>query len=112
VAKAVNRAVGRTGRVWADRYHARRLPTPREVRHAMVYVLHNWKKHLPTARGLDPCSSARWFSGWAVAPLGESPIRPGPVVAPRTWLAAVGWHRHGLIGTDEAPKRPWPTGAQ
>jgi REP element-mobilizing transposase RayT len=107
VAKAINRALGWVGRVWADRYHARRLCTPREVRNAMVYVLHNWKKHLPTARGLDPCSSARWFSGWAAAPRGETAIRPGPVMAPRTWLAAVGWRRYGLIGRDEAPKMPW-----
>ena len=39
VAKAVNRAGGRHGRVWGDRYHARWLASPREVRAALVYVL-------------------------------------------------------------------------
>jgi hypothetical protein len=36
VAKAVNRVLGRRGRVWGDRYHARRLGTPSEVRRAFV----------------------------------------------------------------------------
>jgi REP element-mobilizing transposase RayT len=42
LARSINRQLGRRGRVWADRYHARPLPTPREVRHAIVYVLTNW----------------------------------------------------------------------
>jgi len=41
VAKAVNRVLRRHGRVWADRHHTRDLRTPREVRHALVYVLQN-----------------------------------------------------------------------
>ena len=32
--------------------------------------------------------------------------RRGPIAAPRTWLAAVGWRRHGLIRPDEAPAKP------
>jgi putative transposase len=32
VARAVNRQLARTGRLFADRYHARALKTPREVR--------------------------------------------------------------------------------
>ncbi len=39
VARAVNRVLGRRGGVWGDRYHRRDLATPREVRHALVYVL-------------------------------------------------------------------------
>src|SRR5437667_6169012 len=39
VARAVNRGLGRRGAVWADRYHARAITTPRAVRHAIVYVL-------------------------------------------------------------------------
>ena len=53
VARAVNRALRRRGTVWADRYHARTLATPREVRNAFVYVLANWRKHVPGGRGLD-----------------------------------------------------------
>jgi len=99
VAKAINRALGRRGKVWWDRYHARALSTPREVRHALVYVLQNWKKHLAGARGLDSRSSAAWFTGWRtsiVAPAGPPPVAPA-----RTWLARIGWRRHGLV---EAPR--------
>ncbi len=102
VAKAVNRACGRHGRVWGDRYHARRLASPREVRAALVYVLQNFAKHLPGVRGTDPCSSAAWFHGWRT-PLGPPP-GPSPIRAPRTWLARVGWLRHGRLRVDEAPR--------
>src|SRR5262245_40178805 len=37
IAKAVNRLLGRRGRLWADRYHSRLLETPREVRNALIY---------------------------------------------------------------------------
>jgi hypothetical protein len=100
VAKAVNRMLGRHGRVWGDRFHSHALATPREVRNALVYVLANWKKHQPGARGLDPRSSAAWFTGWRnVAAVGQ-----GPVAAARTWLARVGWRRYGLLRLDETPR--------
>jgi hypothetical protein len=102
IARAVNRALGRRGRVWGDRYHARMLRTPREVRRALVYVLANWRKHLPGARGLDPCSSAAWFEGWRR--LRSTVEGTGPVRAARTWLARVGWRRYGLIDIAEAPR--------
>ena len=102
IARAVNRALSRRGPLWGDRYHARPLRTPREVRHALVYVLMNWKKHLPSATGFDPCSTARWFKDWKV-PLDEPP-EIGPVEAPETWLLRVGWKRHGLIAERESPK--------
>ena len=101
VAKAVNRVLGRHGRVWGDRYHARLLHTPREVRSALVYVLNNLRKHARANRGLDPCSSARWFDGWRERP-GRVDEHP-PVVKPRTWLARVGWRRRGLIDVEECP---------
>jgi putative transposase len=102
LAKAVNRALGRHGRVFVDRYHARLLRTPKEVRNAFVYVLTNVRKHLRGVRGLDPCSSARWFSGWRGMP--SDVETPSPVATARTWLASVGWRRHGLIDVDEAPR--------
>ncbi len=103
VARAVNRALRRHGAVWGDRYHARRLRTPLEVRRALVYVLQNWKKHAPGARGLDPRSSAAWFEGWQTPP----PRAPGtaPVQAAHTWLARVGWRRYGRLDFDEGPRR-------
>ncbi|HEY0477895.1 MAG TPA: transposase, partial [Kofleriaceae bacterium] len=45
VAKGLNRMMGRSGRVFDDRYHARVLRTPTEVRHALHYVLDNARKH-------------------------------------------------------------------
>ena len=101
IARAVNRALGRRGRVWGTRYHARALMTPREVRHALVYVLNNRRKHAVNARGLDPCSSGQWFDGWR--DFRVSARSAAPVARPRTWLAAVGWRRHGLLGLDERP---------
>jgi REP element-mobilizing transposase RayT len=106
-ARRLNAALGRRGPVWADRYHARPLSSPREVRHGLLYVLQNWKKHIPAVTGLDPCSSAAWFSGFRdhIA----EPRFTSPVVPPRTWLAGVGWRRHGFIGLEERPaarKRP------
>ena len=102
IAKRVNRILGRRGPVWADRFHARALRTPREVRNALVYVLQNWRKHVRGARGLDWRSSAMWFEGWA-RPISFLVKRVSPVVGPRTWLAAVGWRRLGLIHFDERP---------
>jgi len=102
VAKAVNRVLGRRGAVWGDRYHARPLRTPREVRNALVYVLQNWFKHVPGARGRDPRSSAAWFRGWRTPPaevLGPSPVQP-----PRTWLARVGWLRYGRLDAKARPR--------
>jgi hypothetical protein len=105
IARAVNALLARRGRLWGDRYHARALRSPREVRHSLVYVLMNWKKHVPGARGFDSCSSAPWFDGWKTdssrKPLGvEAPVKP-----PWTWLASKGWRRHGLVGLEEGPTR-------
>ncbi len=46
VAKAINRLCGRKGRVFDDRYHARVLRTPTEVRRVRHYVRDNFRKHL------------------------------------------------------------------
>ena len=45
VAKAVNRALKRKGKVFADRYHNRILTTPSQVRWALGYVLCNTRRH-------------------------------------------------------------------
>lgn len=105
VAKAINRVLGRHGAVWGDRFHARALKTPREVRNALVYILNNWRKHIPGARGLDGCSSAAWFTGWRVVV--ATTLTMAPVARARTWLARVGWRRHGPleIGEEPRPKR-------
>jgi REP element-mobilizing transposase RayT len=103
VARGVNRALGRRGPVWGDRYHTHALRTPRETRHAIVYVLMNFRKHRPhDRRPMDPCSSAAWFDGFKTSL--ASPQEPAPTVRPRTWLASTGWRRHGLLDCRERPK--------
>src|SRR5438874_10024163 len=88
IARAVNRALGRRGAVWSGRYHARAITTPRAVRHAIVYILFNRRKHCAGEVGLDPCSSAPWFAGWREPPAPARPLQPSPVVTARTWLAS------------------------
>ena len=64
VARGLNRMMGRKGRVFDDRYHARVLRTPTEVRHAIRYILDNARKHAAqrgetyAAGYVDPYSSA------------------------------------------------------
>jgi hypothetical protein len=86
LARAVNRARTRRGPVWADRYHARALTTPREVRTALVYVLTNFKKHDTRARGIGLCSSGPWFDGWYRRPPMPPPGVARPVRPAETWL--------------------------
>lgn len=102
-AKAINGVLHRHGAVWGERYHARALKTPREVRNALAYVLNNHGKHVPGAHGLDPRSSARWFTGWRTKL--TRLVGRSPVAVAQTWLAAVGWRRHGLIAIDEGPRQ-------
>jgi REP-associated tyrosine transposase len=86
LARRLNKLSGRHGGVFADRYHAHPLKTPREAKHAVRYVLTNYQHHaledLP-AGWTDPLASARF-----------TPARPSedaPVVAPSVWLLRVGW---------------------
>jgi hypothetical protein len=88
LALAVNRALGRRGKVVGDRYHARALTTPRHMRASMVYVLLNFRKHLRAPAGVDPRSSGPHFSGWHHAPLATD-VAPATAL-PETWMARVG----------------------
>jgi hypothetical protein len=109
--------MGRTGAVFADRFHARSLATPTEVRRALVYVLGNARKHLrsvggrPSGDWMDPYSSAAWFNGWAAS--GPPLYGPAPVAPPATWLLGEGYLRAGgRLRVEEAPAssirtRPW-----
>jgi REP element-mobilizing transposase RayT len=106
IARALNRIAKRHGRVFADRYHARRLESPREVRNALAYTLHNARKHGVRVEGLDPCSSASVFDGWresSARALAALEHALAPVVAARSWLLRTGWRRHGLIGVTDLP---------
>jgi REP element-mobilizing transposase RayT len=58
VAKGLNRALERRGRVLEDRYHAHILKTPTEVKRARAYLLANAARHIAW-RGADPYTSRR-----------------------------------------------------
>jgi REP element-mobilizing transposase RayT len=113
VARQLNRFFERRGTFFADRYHARILRTPREVRNALRYVLLNHQQH-EARRGeklardwIDPFSSAYWFDGW------RDPVRlrerrqrdllevPCPTAAPTVWLLTTGWRRWGPLVFDD-----------
>jgi hypothetical protein len=81
------------------------LSTPRQIRAALAYVLCNARKHGKAPRELgwlDPYSSAGAFDGWRGTSHDALTPMP-PIVAPRTWLLAVGWRRGGLIDPDHCP---------
>ena len=110
----MNSALKRTGKLFAHRYHARVLKTPREVRNALRYVLLNRKHHAAEKRfdkyWVDPCSSGPWFTGWAEpirknAPyLYELVTAERPNAAPTVWLLTTGWkQRAGPLRFDERP---------
>src|SRR5450432_1476237 len=108
LARRINQVARRKGNVFSDRYHARALRTPREMRHCFVYVLLNFRKHLGRAAAVDPASSGFWFHGWKTPPATAPPGWEGdevvPVQPPRTWLARKGWQKYGLIDVTEQPK--------
>ncbi|HET9954675.1 MAG TPA: hypothetical protein VFQ61_09225 [Polyangiaceae bacterium] len=107
IGKQVNRVLARRGRLISDRHHEQVLRCPRAVRHALVYVIANFRKH-PTQEGrrgelTDPCSSALFFDGFAEV-RGTERTLDSPVIEARTWLLRAGWRRHGLISIYEAPR--------
>jgi putative transposase len=118
IAMAVNALASRRGKFWRERYHRRDLTTPRQFRNARIYVVMNFRKHarpgdrMARARVLDGMSSAKWIDDWkdetfAAYVRGErARAGPRPTAMPRTWIARIGWKRHGLIDPREQPKSP------
>ena len=110
IAMGLNRLMKRHGPVFSDRYHARWLGTPSEVRNAIAYVLQNFRRHaqewgerLPPG-WIDPCSSAAVLIGWRGA-VTLPDTGPPPVSEPRTWLLETGWRRRGLLSLRHVPGR-------
>jgi len=108
LARSINRDLGLSGRVFADRYHARALKTPLEVKNALRYVLQNAAHHGRVGRTnacLDPCSSASSFLGWLGRSGGAatSLVSDDAVTPPRSWLLRVGWRKHGLLRARAKP---------
>jgi hypothetical protein len=118
-AKHIKRVVSkRTGRrcpdsVFPDRYHVESISSVRQMRHALSYVINNWRRHGEDRGGvglfggrIDPFSSGSVFEGWRPAieswpwPAG---YEPPPVSRPQTWLLAEGWKRAAAISSIEVP---------
>jgi hypothetical protein len=93
------------------------IRSPTQARHAIGYVLGNWRKHKEDQNGLastwivDPFSTGVLFGGrkeldgrpWLW------PIRDGydPMIVfrPRTWMLAEGWKCCGAISARDVPGR-------
>lgn len=103
MARAINRALERSGKVFVDRFHHRALRTPTETRNALGYLFGNVHHHakrngLRWKAGLvDPFSSATWFDGWSSPIESIRKAGPSPVARPETWMLRVGWRRLGLL---------------
>lgn len=122
-AKNINAMLGedryrrRRGRVFADRYFAEIIKSPTQARHALNYVMNNWRKHKEDQQGLartwlvDPFSSGASFPDWQelegrdfMWPLRET-YDPLVVRRPQSWVLREGWKRHGPISAREVPSR-------
>ncbi len=102
----------RRGKVFSDRYHAEVISSRRQARHALAYVLNNWRKHREDRAlscNVDPFSSGLAFRGWKVfadpsfswsAPPTYEPL---VVWEPKTWLLREGWLMYGRIDFREVP---------
>jgi putative transposase len=87
MARALNKVMRRRGAVFADRYHAHLLASPREAANAIRYVLENWTVHAvrngePARSGVDPYCSTAWRD-----------CGPPLVAEPRWWMLRVGIQR-------------------
>ena len=108
LARAINAACHRTGKVFAFRYHATQIKTDRYARNVIAYVLNNWRRHREDRRApstflLDPYSSAISFPGWTVKFAMPPDHDPLPVSAPRTGLLHSAWQVYGLLVPTECP---------
>ena len=119
-ARNVNTALGQRGRrrrgaVFSDRYHLEVITSPRRARHALSYVLNNWRKHGEDRSGLastwlvDPFSSGISFPDWqeledkaVMWPLRET-YDPLVVRRPQSWLLREAWKKHGPISARDVP---------
>jgi REP element-mobilizing transposase RayT len=107
----------RRGPVFADRYHLEVITSPTRARHALSYVLSNWRRHGEDRRGLastwlvDPYSSAISFPDWKelegkafMWPMRET-YEPLMVRRPQSWLLREGWRLCGSISARDVPSR-------
>jgi hypothetical protein len=121
IARYVNDALARTGRLWADRWRRRDLKTPEDVRRTLVHLFSSFRGTRGGRARIDSYSSAAWFDGFrgwspasgAAPPFGEpragvaasfkAANAPSPVAPPRSALLGTDWRKLGLIGLNETP---------
>lgn len=112
IARRVNQLMGARGVRIRDRYVMTVLKTPLAVQFALRYVLNNYRRHAATwGRKLpdgwiDPCSSARWFDGWAGRPTRSRdpcPDLPSGIVPPRSDVLRRDWRMYGLLEPSFVP---------
>src|SRR5262249_35958350 len=125
-AKHLNAAVSknrpgprRRGAVFSDRYYAEIIKTPTQARHALNYVINNWRKHQEDRTDVTRGGKIYWFWTAVIFPggdeygdqffLGRGPPTYDPLIVyhPRTWLLRGGYKRGGPpISVCEVPSTP------
>jgi hypothetical protein len=105
----------RRGAVFPDRYHPVVITSPTQARHALSYVINNWRKHqedrsaITCGWDVDWFSSAPLFGDWqehgGKAVLLEHPPSYDPLLVqpPQTWLLSAGWKVSGSISYRTVP---------
>jgi putative transposase len=85
-ARAMNRMMGRTGKVLGDRFHSHVLRTPTEVKRALTYIRDNARKHA-AERG------EQYSAAYADPYASTNPEHRHLLPPPDTWLLREGWRR-------------------
>jgi len=106
----------RRGTVFPDRYHAEIITSPTQTRHAISYVLNNYRKHREdrvapmSTWAIDWFSSAAMFPDWLEYGDEEGFLWRGPptyeplqVRRAQTWLLSEGWKKVGSISCRAVP---------
>ena len=120
-ARHINTALGdgvrrRRGGVFVDRYHLVVLTSPTQARHALSYVLNNWRKHAEdraagTGALIDRFSSGCSFPDWLELEhkhvMWTLPDDYDPLVVyrPRSWVLEKGWKLVGNISARDVPSQ-------
>jgi len=103
--------------VFPDRYHAEIIMSPTQARHALRYVISNWRKHGEDRAAPMSGWKIDWFSSAAMFPDGREygdeeaflwrdppSYEPLQVRAAQTWLLRDGWKKLGAtISCHEVP---------
>ena len=119
-AKHLNRELSRRGQnrrrgqVFTDRYHARVIKSVQQTRHALSYVLNNWRHHghdrhrrRPLRGRIDPYSTGALFTGWRERTLDYIVLPPDyellETSAAQSWLLTVGYKKAPPISVYAVP---------